>query len=134
MSVAGIGQKAAVTRLRDGTRETFEVAMITPPDRPARDEATLSRRVVLAGMTVANVNPAVISEMGLPLDATGVVIMDAGPIAPRLGLQTGDILLGINGTQITQSAEVEEALRDAGRSGVIEVLRAGRRMAFRFRV
>ena len=134
MSVAGIGQKAAVTRLRDGTRETFEVAMITPPDRPARDEATLSRRVVLAGMTVANVNPAVISEMGLPLDATGVVIMDAGPIAPRLGLQTGDILLGINGTQITQSTEVEEALRDAGRSGVIEVLRAGRRMAFRFRV
>ncbi|NVO21915.1 trypsin-like peptidase domain-containing protein [Donghicola mangrovi] len=134
MSVAGIGEKAQVTRLRDGQRETLAVQMIAPPDRPAREETTLSRRVVLAGMTVANVNPAVIAEMDLPLDASGVVITDAGPIAPRLGLQTGDILLGINGADIREPKDAESALRDAGRSGIIEVLRAGRRMAFRFRV
>jgi type II secretory pathway component PulC len=46
----------------------------------------------------------------------------------------GDILIAVNGREIRNPADVEDALRAAGRSGILEVLRSGRQMAFRFRV
>lgn len=134
MSVAGIGHQAQVTRLRDGERTDLPVDMIAPPESPARDAITLSRRTVLAGTEVSNANPALIDELGLPIETLGVVISTAGPTAPRLGLQVGDILIAVNGREIRNPADVEDALRAAGRSGILEVLRSGRQMAFRFRV
>ncbi len=134
MSVAGIGHQAQVTRLRDGERTDLPVDMIAPPESPARDAITLSRRTVLAGTEVSNANPALIDELGLPIETLGVVISAAGPTAPRLGLQVGDILIAVNGREIRSPADVEDALRAAGRSGILEVLRSGRQMAFRFRV
>ena len=134
MSVAGIGHQAQVTRLRDGERTDLPVDMIAPPESPARGAITLSRRTVLAGTEVSNANPALIDELGLPIETLGVVISGAGPTAPRLGLQVGDILIAVNGREIRNPADVEDALRAAGRSGILEILRSGRQMAFRFRV
>lgn len=134
MTVTGIGQTARVTRARDSEVSHIDVAMIAPPDSPPAEETTLSERTALPGLTVARANPAIIARFGLPLDLRGVLVTDPGPLGPRAGLRTGDVLVAINGRVMQRSADVVRALTDPGRRVRIELLRAGRRMALQFRL
>lgn len=134
MMVAGIGDTATVTRVRDGAAEDVMVAMMTAPDDPPAEETALGEDTVLPGLTVARANPAVIARFGLPLSLTGVIVTDPGPYGARAGLQPGDILLAINGTDIVRSGDLERALSDAGRWLQFDVQRQGQRINMRLRL
>ncbi len=136
MSVAGLGAEAEVTRLRDGTREAFTVAMTAAPDTPDRDQRIMDERSPLPGLTVINVNPAVLAEFNLPLATRGVIVADTGPYGARLGLRAGDVILAINGMDTTQSAQVPKALDIAlqQRGLVVDVLRGTQRLSLRGRL
>jgi S1-C subfamily serine protease len=133
MSVAGIGQTARVTRMHGTERAEVEVAMIAAPDTPPAGERTLSEATVLPGLTVARANPAVIARLGLPLATSGVIVTDPGPLAARAGLQAGDGIVRIDGTEIALSTDVETALTDPGRRIEIELTRRGQPVTLRFR-
>ena len=133
MSVRGIGEAADVTFARQGARLRARVAMIAPPDRPARDVQTLSERDVLPGLVLANANPAVADEFGLPLEAEGVVVLDPGPFGARVGLRRGDLLRAINGQGLRTSATAADILGRAAPRFAIEVQRGGQRLLLRFR-
>ena len=133
MSVRGLGHDAEVAYLRDGNERSAQVGMIAPPEEPARDAVTLGRRTVLPGLAVSNVNPAVATELGLPLSQGGVVITDPGPMAARVGLRPGDVLETIGGAAVESPDEVAPLL-DAARPRVgMTVLRGGSRLGLRFR-
>ena len=134
MMVRGIGDAVSVRYIRRGKEETAEVAMITAPDTPARDPVTLQDREILSGVRLEQINPAVIAELGLPLTAEGVVVSDPDQIGRRIGLQTGDILLAVNGDEIERTDQVGRLLRNAGQRVHLEILRGGRRVALRFRL
>lgn len=136
MSVAGLGAEAEVTRLRDGTREAVTVAMTAAPDTPDRDQRIMDERSPLPGLTVINVNPAVLAEFNLPLATRGVIVADTGPYGARLGLRAGDVILAINGMDTTQSAQVPKALDIAlqQRGLVVDVLRGTQRLSLRGRL
>ena len=134
MTIAGIGAEITVTAVRDGVAQEVDVAMIGPPDLPPREEQTLGERDVLQGLRIANVNPAVLAEFQLPILPSGVVVLETGPIAPRVGLQKGDILREIDGRKIVAPGDAIDALRAARRSVSVVVERAGQLVLLRFRL
>ncbi|SEQ18531.1 Do family serine endopeptidase [Thalassovita taeanensis] len=134
MSVAGLGAQTRITRVHDGTAQEVTVGLMAAPDTPARDRRVLSEASALPGLTVSNINPAVLSEYGLPLSSTGVVVEDPGPVAGQVGLKSGDILHVINGDTIEATKDVEKALTGRVRRLTLDVQRGLQRLVIRFRL
>ena len=134
MSVRPVGEAIAVEYLSDGEVKEAEVALIEAPDTPSRD-ARVVQGGTLAGLAVANINPAVQSELNLPTAIfEGVVVTEvSGPLA-RVGLRAGDVLVAINGDEIETTADVEEASDARSRNWRIDGLRGGQRFSYRFRI
>ncbi len=134
MSVTGLGNAAQVTRMRDGAASDLTVLMILAPDDPPAEPLTLSQRTVLPDVALVRVNPAVMARYGLPFSLTGVLVTDAGQFGARAGLRQGDVIMGVNGRDMSRPSDVERALRDPGRRVQIDVWRRGQRIALRFRL
>ena len=92
------------------------------------------RGMICAGLAVAQINPQVIARLGLPFSAKGVVVTDPGRFGARIGLRKGDIISGINRTEIGAPEDVVQALTRPGRRVEMSVLRRGQRLALRFRL
>lgn len=133
MSISGIGQSAMIDYVHQGDVTQTKVAMILPPDVPARNETLLDRDSRLPGLRVARVNPAVIAEYGLSFDLEGVVVLDPGPYAARIGLRPGDMLRGINRRAVQDPKDVQRLLDRAGSRVQIEAQRGNQRLYLRFR-
>ncbi|MDO6727740.1 trypsin-like peptidase domain-containing protein [Cognatishimia sp. 1_MG-2023] len=134
MSVAGLGTTAKISGIIDGEPRTVTVALEAAPESPARDTIETTRRSAIPGMVLSNVNPAIIAAYNLPLHINGVIVENPGDIGARAGLRRGDILRSIDGTEITDPASVEAALRQAERRLAIEVQRGSQRVVMRFRL
>ena len=134
MSVRPVGGTIEVEYLSDGEIQTVDVDLIVAPDTPDRDTRTI-RGGTLAGLTVANINPAVQSELKLPTSVSeGVVVLNIdGPLA-RVGLRVGDVLSAINGDVVETSKDVDEASEARSRNWRIDGVRGGQRFSYRFRI
>ena len=132
MSVTGLGREAVVTRLRDGVSAQLSVALIAAPEQPAREALVLDDRSLLPGLALARINPAVLQELGLPLEVEGVAITDNGPFGMRIGLQRGDVILVVNGSEVQSPSDVREHLTRAHQVSMI-VQRGVQRLSFQFR-
>lgn len=134
LSVAGLGGISEVTRVRNGQMETLEVTLSEAPDEPAAQPIQLNDKTPMPGLVVARVNPRVITQMQLPLSATGVVVMDPGPYAGRGGVMPGDIVVAVNGEGVETPEDVARLLQDSGRWLQLDLVRQGQRVALRFRL
>ena len=136
MSVAGLGAQAEVTRMRDGVAGTVPVALAAAADSPDRDRRVMDDRSPLPGLTLVNVNPAVLAEFNLPLSTSGVIVEDPGPFGARLGLRPGDVILAINGVETTRTAQAPDALAQApaARGLSVDLLRGTQRLSLRSRL
>lgn len=111
MATVQLGDNVKIGYLRKGKVMETQIKAIAPPDQPPRDE-TLLAQGIFNGVTVANINPAVASEMGMANQgASGVVItrVEAGAYAARL-LRQGDIIVSINDRKITDVASLKKTL------------------------
>ncbi|MBP0482317.1 trypsin-like peptidase domain-containing protein [Sagittula salina] len=135
MSVAGLGSVADVLYARQGEVARARVAMMPPPDEPAREAVSLGEDAVLPGLRLSRINPAVVVELGTDLAVDdGVVVLDPGRWGARAGLATGDVVLGVNGASVERPADVRDLLKRGGRRQRFEVLRGMRRLFLQFRV
>jgi len=132
MGLANEANTVVMTRLRDAEISELAVRMIPPPEDPPRGEITLSKDASLPGLSVARVNPAVISEMRLPLDAAGVVVTGLGTLGARVGLRVGDILQEVDGREIAAPQDAADMLERARRGTRVQALRRGGRIMLRF--
>lgn len=122
----GTGRNAVLGYLRDGRRSQAHVVLAAAPDQPARNRTTFSRPRSLRGLTVMNVNPAVIEQFGLPLLSTGVLVAGVDGAASRSGLRRGDLILSIGRRPVGNVDALETAAR-RDRGLVLDVERKGRR-------
>jgi len=134
MTVAGIGTDVPIRYLRGDEERTAEVALIAPPEVPARAPVEIGGNRVLSGLRVETINPAVQAERGLPPTVEGVIVTGVRGFAARIGLRPGDIVLRINGRPIATTADVRAAADDRARDWLIEILRDGQPNALRFRI
>ncbi len=133
LAARGIGGEAVLSWMRSGDRRESRVALIAPPETPARNRLTV-RGVALRGLVAETINPAVAAEHGFDPAATGVVVVEAQDIAARAGLAPGDILLSVNRQPVQDTADLDRVLRDPARYWEVELLRGGRRSLLRFRI
>ncbi len=106
-----LGEMAKMEVLRNGESKSFSVKAIVPPDSPSRDEQVLGGVHPLNGAMVANINPAVATQMDITTQEKGVVVMNVkrGQGAARF-LQTGDIILAINGRDVDSVKSLKSIL------------------------
>ncbi len=134
LTVSGLNNDSAITRLRDGVREDITVTLIEAPDTPAADPLTLGKRTPLPQIQVAAINPRLINQMQLPLSAQGVVVLDTGPYGRRAGLRVGDIVTGVNNVEIDTPDTLRRQMRKVEQRLSLDILRQGQRLKLRFRL
>ena len=115
--------------LRGGKEMTIDVKLAAPPEDPARDRAALEGRQPLSGATVVNMSPAVAEELGLAEWRLGVIVVEVKPgaYAGRF-VRPGDMILGINGQDVKNVAELKKRIADGvssvsiGREGMVSTV------------
>ena len=125
-----IGTKLEFTYLRDGRRKQTKVTMIAPPDRPPRDAWQVVGQSVLQGARVANINPQLLEEFRLPVDRSGVIVVDVvrPSLAARFGFRVGDIVRSVDGAAITSVADMKDQETSFARIGATVEIQRGERV------
>ncbi len=129
MATVPVGQTAAFILLRDGQNINLEVPAIAPPDDPPRQETLIQGRHLLGGVTIANLNPAVATEIDYNGREQGVVVLGVPQNGYGHILSPGDLILEINGAEIKTVSDVTDTLKSipAGARGVsLTILSNGR--------
>lgn len=133
LSVLGSGVQP-ITYLKNGTRGEADVTLGPAPDLPDRETVTVTEDVILRGAKLARINPAVISELRLPLNATGVAVLATEDFAFDMGLQAGDVLVAINGVAVLTPSDALTVARQPARRWQIDLIRQGEPLRLRFRL
>ena len=129
-----VGEQMLLTVV-DGTSQ-FDVmlTMIAPAENPARNPTQITGRNPMEGLTVINVNPAVIEEYGLRNVTGGVVVINVpvNSIAARMrSLRVGDVVVSMQGTSVESIEAVVRQSQQRTRRWSFELIRDGRRVSVR---
>ncbi|MFN9250913.1 MAG: trypsin-like peptidase domain-containing protein [Brevundimonas sp.] len=97
------GSAVEVTVLRDGQPRTLRARVERLPGEADVERAVTLSRGVIAGARVLALNPALADSLGGNPFASGVIVagVERGGYAQRTGLRGGDIILLLNGRQVT---------------------------------
>jgi len=122
-----IGGTTMLTVLRGGKRISIPVKLVAAPETRPRDMVKLTSRSPLAGLTVGNLSPALAEELSIETGNEGVVVseVEEGSTAANVGFQKGDLIMALNGERMTNSREVETALKDRKRAWEVTISRNG---------
>jgi len=130
-----IGSRTRFTVMRGGDARELTVALEAAPETVPRDPRRIAGYSPFSGATVLNLSPAVAEELRLDTFEEGVVVSDIEPgsTANRVGLQVGDIILAVNGAEVTSTRGLDRIAR--GDPGIwrLEIKRGGRVMRIALR-
>jgi serine protease Do len=106
-----VGGSVRLEVLRRGEARTVTLGLQAPPEVPPRQMTLLRGRHALAGATVANLSPALATELDTDPNRRGVIVLKVARRSPaaRLRLKAGDIVLHVNGRD-TDSVDALEAV------------------------
>ncbi|CAH1666686.1 Do family serine endopeptidase [Chelatococcus asaccharovorans] len=122
-----LGGRVAVTILRGGKRADIPVELAAAPERPAREALTVASNSPLRGATIVNLSPAVAEELSLQGLSKGVAVqeLDQGSTAERLGFQTGDVVLAVNGSEVETTKDLDRVMRSRASYWQVTINRKG---------
>ncbi|MDH3335378.1 MAG: DegQ family serine endoprotease [Rhodospirillaceae bacterium] len=117
---------------RGGQKISADLMLEVPPENPPRNETLLKGPNPVSGAVVANLSPALVDELGLPMhNVTGVIItkISRNSNAASFGFAPGDILKEINGQSISTVVDVVRTLAKNTRLWRITINRGGRELS-----
>jgi serine protease Do len=122
-----LGTEVTIDYMRSGKEGAISLTLEGAPGGPDAT-ASLDGNTRFAGVTVETVNPAIAQELGLPFNARGVVVrsVEQGSPAQRMGLEIGDVILNLNGRDMTDAQTFRDTA-DARPDGWQIVLQRGGR-------
>jgi len=121
-----VGSTAEVEYFRNG--QTLKQTVTLEAPAAAGDPVTVSGNTRFAGTTAETVTPAVAQEMGLPFDTHAALVRTVEPNSPAddMGLRAGDLIIQLNGTDITDAESFGRIANDRPRSWQVVLQRGGR--------
>jgi serine protease Do len=117
---AAPGSTAKLEVLRDGESRTFNVTLGEAKAVKAASAETSSENHGRLGIAARSLNPAERKQAGV---AGGVVVENATGAAANAGIQSGDVILSLNGTPVKSIEELKALVSKAGKKVALLVLR-----------
>ena len=133
MSVVGIGTAVDVSYLSQGILKSSKIDLVEMPNWEAK-QITLGPEFIFMDLHISELTPEFQSKFGLPFSSDGLIVLDPGRIASRLGLRRGDLLREVNRKPVGTIEDAISAISSIKSSGSITIIRSGRRVSLRFRL
>jgi serine protease Do len=132
VSLMAPGTKVNVKVFRDGAEKTLPLTLAEMPTETAKNEQPENggEDALLQGIAVENVTARTARQLGLPANATGVVVTNVEPDgkAAESGLKRGDVIQEVNHKPVRDTADFESAMRNAKDGTLLLVNRQGSTM------
>jgi serine protease Do len=127
-----IGSQITLQVWHEGVLRDVSVKLMPPPEEPHRDVTQIAGSL-LAGVTVANLSPALAEELQVN-ETAGVIVLNVPRNSPaaRLPLSVGDIITSIGGQPILTVAALEQVLTTAPGTVKLSIERGGRQVQIAF--
>ena len=125
------GSSVNVKLLRAGVTKDVNVQLQELPTETAKAERPdNSQQSSMEGVSVENVTPRTAQQLGLPANATGVVVTGIDPSSPAAdsGLQKGDVIQEVNHRPVKSTQDFESAIRNSKDQSLLLVNRQGNTM------
>ena len=107
------GQVVGINTAGANQAENIGFAIATNEARSIIDEAAAnpSAPVAYLGVTTQDVNPSLALQFGLPVQS-GALVLDLVPGGPahRAGISQGDVIVGLDGQDVTDSTSLRELI------------------------
>ena len=126
LAVHPVGAEVEAEYWRDGRAGTVMVTLAAAPGGAA-EPLRIGPGSVFEGLALADLSPALIERLGLPVSAAGVVVTEVAGQARRSGLEPGDIVTALNGVALASAADFAAVAAAGARGWRIEILRGGQR-------
>lgn len=114
---------------RDGKRNETSVTLTALPVRTPTAQLVVKGYNPLNSVTVEALTPGLNNELALPLSTKGVAVVKVpdAPVLAAFGMpvQTGDIVMAINGSTIREPRDVQQALESSRSNWAIRLMRNG---------
>ena len=133
MSVVGIGTAVDVSYLSQGILKSSKIDLVEMPKWEAK-QVTLGPEFIFMDLHISELTPEFQSKFGLSFSSDGLIVLDPGRIASRLGLRRGDLLREVNRKPVGTIEDAISAISSIKSSGSITIIRSGRRVSLRFRL
>ena len=133
MSVVGIGTAVDVSYLSQGILKSSKIDLVEMPNWEAK-QVTLGPEFIFLDLHISELTPEFQSKFGLSFSSDGLIVLDPGRIASRLGLRRGDLLREVNRKPVGTIEDAISAISSIKSSGSITIIRSGRRVSLRFRL
>jgi len=106
------GASINVIYSRDGRERSKKIRVDTPQESPKRDEREIDTLSPIDGAVTVNMSPALGEELGFDPYVTGVLVsqVKSRSFASGNRLRPGDLILEVNGTEITSTRQLESLL------------------------
>jgi Do/DeqQ family serine protease len=121
-----IGAIVPLDYWHDGRLIDTEVTLIAAPGGSAT-EVTLDDGSLFSGLALADMTPALIDRLGLPLTAEGVVVTGVAGPAQQTGLEAGDIVIGVNDVPVAHASDFAAEVAKGGGDWRVDLIRGGQR-------
>ncbi|WP_137153450.1 DegQ family serine endoprotease [Rhizobium sp. FKL33] len=130
LTTAGLGSTVTLAVSDNGKEREVSLTLQQAPETRPKDERLIDGRNPFAGALVANLSPRLAQELQMPSEATGVVIeqISRGSPAARLGFEPRDIIIAINGQEITSTEGLQAMLESDPNFWRVEIDRGGQRI------
>ncbi|MBA2124989.1 serine protease [Hyphomicrobium methylovorum] len=127
LATRGIGQTAKLVVIRNGSNVDISLPLIAAPKPGKNDARNLSGNNPLDGARISNILPSVADELSIDqTDGVAIVSVRNGSVAQNLGFQPGDIIVSIQGKNITNVLDAETAVATRQRVWQVSVKRGAR--------
>lgn len=126
-----VGESVTLTVVRGGDARNLKLDLAAPPENPPRQLTQLPNGSILAGVSIANLSPALAQELGAGLPERGVVVVAVPREAPAARTRyprPGDIVESVNGQRVATVADVRAALAAEAGQTLFRLNRSGQRV------
>jgi len=107
--------RASVKILRDGKEHTLTVVLAERPGEVAQSAPQQNQTDALDGVTVADLDSDLRSQLGVPDDVQGAIVTDVAQDshAAEAGLQKGDVIIAVDHHSVSDADQVVKLCKQA---------------------